>query len=236
MSSSTFERRRQRRTQAAGADLAALASGSVDRLMADIDNTLVRERARRESELDKQASSVAEVLESFGDQNTWWLHRLGSAETDVVNHVALTPSGVWVTAMWQEPGARVEVVFSGGPGTERLMVRGRDSSDRVQALSVQQRAVRRALAAYDVPVRGIMVFPDAQLPTIWAPIVGDFPVADAELAREELTAPGPVDDRQRLELRRVLRAEFPLTGRIGRPAGRISEHQFDRRSDRRSDR
>jgi hypothetical protein len=209
LSSSTFERLRQRRAQAAGEDLAALASGSVDRLMADVDTTLVRERARREIERDEQARSLAEILESLGDQSTWWLHRLGTSATGELDHLAITPSGVWVVALWQEPGARVEVVFSGGPGTERLMVRGRDRSDRVEGLALQHRAVRRALAAYDVPVRGLLVFLEAQLPTIWAPTVGDFPVADAELAHEELTAEGRISDRQRLELRRVLRSAFP---------------------------
>lgn len=209
MSSSTFERLRQRRAHAPGADLAALASGSVDRLMADLDTTLVRERARRDAERDEHARSVADSLEALGDQGTWWLHRLGLPAVTEVDHVALTPTGVWVTALWHEPGARVEVVFSGGPGTERLIVRGKDRSDRVQMLAAQHLAVRRALAAYDVPVRGLLVFLDAQLPTIWAPTVGDFPVADAELAHEELTAAGEVDDRLRLELRRVLRASFP---------------------------
>lgn len=207
MSSSTFERLRQRRASAGG-DLAALASGSVDRLMADLDTTLVRERARRDAERDEHARSEAETLEALGDQTTWWLHRLGSLDLGV-EHVAITRTGVWVVAFWHEPGARVEVVFSGGPGTERLMVRGKDRSDRVAALATQHRAVRRALAAYDVPVRGLLVFLDAQLPTIWAPTVGDFPVADAELANEELTAEGALEDRERLELRRVLRSAFP---------------------------
>ncbi len=209
MSTSTFERLRQRRAQAAGEDLAALASGSVDRLMADLDSTLTRERARRHAEKDQEARSAAECLEALGDQTTWWLHRLGSAAADHVDHVALTPSGIWVVALWHEPGARVEVVFSGGPGTERLIVRGKDRSDRVHLLAAQHRAVRHALAAYDVPVRGMLAFLDAQLPTIWAPTIGDFPVADAELAHDELTADGRVDDRLRLELRRVLRSSFP---------------------------
>ena len=209
MSASTFERLRQRRAQAAGEDLTALASGSVDRLMADLDNTLVRERARRDAERDEEARTAGECLEALGDQGTWWLHRLGSPATTEVDHVAITPTGVWVTALWHEAGARVEVVFSGGPGTERLIVRGKDRSDRVQALALQHLAVRRALAAYDVPVRGLLVFLDAQLPTIWAPTVGEFPVADAELAHEELTADGRIDDRLRLELRRVLRSSFP---------------------------
>jgi hypothetical protein len=209
LSSSTFERLRHRRNQAAGENLAALASGSVDRLMADLDTTLVRERARRDAARDEEARSAAETLEDLGDQSTWWLHRLGTAETGEVEHLAITPSAVWVTAVWHEPGARVEVVFSGGPGTERLIVRGKDRSDRVQSLALQHRAVRRALAAYDVPVRGLLVFLEAQLPTIWAPTVGEFPVADSELAHEELTARGPIGDVQRLELRRVLRAAFP---------------------------
>jgi hypothetical protein len=78
----------------------------------------------------------------------------------------------------------------------------------VEALAFQHLAVRRELAAYDVPVRGLMVFLDAQLPTIWAPTVRDFPVVDAELAFHELTAPGDLDDRTRLEIRRVLRSSF----------------------------
>ena len=208
MSSSTFERLRQRRANAAGEDLAALASGSVDRLMADLDTTLVRERARRDAERDQEARSVAEHLEGLGDQTTWWLHRLASPGTGRVDHVALTPSAVWVVGVWHEPGERVEVVFSGGPGTERLLVRGKDRADRVEALAFQHLAVRRELAAYDVPVRGMMLFLDAQLPTIWAPMVRDFPVVDAELAFHELTAPGDLDDRRRLELRRVLRSSF----------------------------
>jgi hypothetical protein len=209
VSSSTFERLRQRRAQAGGENLAALASGSVDRLMADLDSTLTRERARRLSEQDEEARSAAECLEALGDQTTWWLHRIGSPAVGLVEHLALTPSAVWVVALWHEPGARVEVVFSGGPGTERLMVRGKDRTDRVHVLASQHRNVRDALAAYDVPVRGLLVFLDAQLPTIWAPTVGDFPVADADLAHDELTAAGRIDDRQRLELRRVLRSRFP---------------------------
>lgn len=206
MTTIAFERLRLRRQDAG--DAPAELSGGIDHLFAGVQTSLERERERRTAVRAEQAACLAEALERAGGRDALCLHGRRAAGLDV-DHLVVTASGVYVVGAWLEAGARVEVAFAGGTSRERLMVRGRDKTAWVNGLVAQHDAVRAALAAYPVPVRGLMLFLDAQLPTIWAPTIEDYPVVDAVRAAELLRAPGPVDHSTRRRVWRALSEAFP---------------------------
>lgn len=213
MPTTTLQRLRLFRSDSAHDD-AALATGSVDRLLADVETSLERERERRCAVRDEQARSVADALDEAGGSQSRFLHRRQdpAGACGDIDHLAVTPSGVWVVGAWQEAGARVTVAFANGvcdDDRERLLVRGRDKTQLVRRLTCQLDAVAAALASYDVPVRGLLCFFDAELPRVWEPVIHGHAVGDAERARQVLQAPGPVGDRWRTDLHRVLAEAFP---------------------------
>lgn len=95
-----------------------------------------------------------------------------------IDHIVVTPSGVWVidTKRYQSgsPSLRVE----GGllrPRVEKLMVGGRDKSRLVDGVLWQVECVRKEVP--DVPVRGILCFVDSE----WPLLAGPFRVNGVEV-------------------------------------------------------
>lgn len=179
-----------------------------------VETSLERERERRAAVRAQQSRLVADVLEAAGGPGGLFLHqRLGGPDCGTeLDHVAVTPGGVWVIGAWQEPGARIEVAFSPGSADaerERLLVRGRDKTQLVKCLAAQHEAVAAALAAYDVPVRGLVCFIDAQLPRFCAPTIQGYPVTDPGAVRELLRARGSVGPSARRVVLKALTAAFP---------------------------
>ncbi len=110
-----------------------------------------------------------------------------------IDHLVVTPSGVWVIDAKKYKGApslRVE----GGilrPRVEKLMVGGRDKSRLVDGVLWQVECVRKAVP--DVPVRGILCFVDSD----WPLLAGPFTVNGVEVLWprklvSRLTSPGAV--------------------------------------------
>jgi hypothetical protein len=214
MSTSTIsiQRLRLRRPDPASCP-EALVAGSIDRIFSNVESSLERERERRVAVRVERTRSVSDALDEAGGPGTIFLHqRLAPALGCELDHIAVTASGVWVVGAWYESGARVEVAFHGGSyggDRERLLVRGRDKTQLVKCLSARIEAVRDALMFDDVPVRGMLCFLDAQLPTIWTPAIQGFPLGDLDLARKQLQVEGPLGGDDRLRISRTLADAFP---------------------------
>lgn len=111
-----------------------------------------------------------------------------------IDHIVVTPSGVWVidTKRYQSgsPSLRVE----GGllrPRVEKLMVGGRDKSRLVDGVLWQVECVRKEVP--DTPVRGILCFVDSE----WPLLASGFQVNGVEVLWprklvSRLTSPGAV--------------------------------------------
>lgn len=93
--------------------------------------------------------------------------RLSQANID---HIAVTPSGVWVIDAKTHKG-RLEVRRSGrllSPRVAELRINGRDQSKLVEGVQRQLHAVRAALrdGGFDVPTAGGLCFYGTELPSI----------------------------------------------------------------------
>ncbi len=191
------------------------AADPADLLLLDIEQSLEREQERRSAAREQQGRVLGDALAQAGGSDCLFLHELVGplGACGQIDHLAVTPTGVWVIGAWREAGARVDVTGDGG--RERLMIRWRDKSQRVKCLVGQQEAVAIALAAYDVPVRGLLCFSDAQLPRFGEASIGGFPVIDLHDASAVLSASGPVDDETRRQVRDVLAWSFPAARATG---------------------
>nr|WP_231126200.1 nuclease-related domain-containing protein [Motilibacter aurantiacus] len=129
-----------------------------------------------------------------------------------IDHIAITPSGVWVIDAKTHQG-ELEVRRSGGFLTarqERLYIRGRDQTKLLDGLAGQVADVTAALHAVDaaVPVRGALCFVGTELPWFGESINGVPLVGRRGLARllKRNGDLGP-DDRQLLA--EFLATRFP---------------------------
>ncbi len=94
-----------------------------------------------------------------------------------IDHLVVTPSGVWVIDSKKykgSPSLRVEGGFL-RPRVEKLMVGGRDKSRLVGGVLWQVECVRKAVP--DAPVRGILCFVDSE----WGLLAGPFQVNGVEV-------------------------------------------------------
>ncbi len=180
----------------------------------DLEASMARERERREADRVLQSRSIAVRLEEVAGFQSLFLHdRLrGRGLEGEISHVAVAPSGVWVVGATQYDGHRVNVAWAGGADEadrERLLVGGRDKTILVKALDSQRQAVRDALAAYDVPVAGLLCFVGAQLPRVCTPMIHGHVVCDEEVAGAHLSQDGPLDAADRQEIFEILERTFP---------------------------
>lgn len=109
-----------------------------------------------------------------------------------IDHLVVTPSGVWVIDAKKYKGAPSQRVEGGflRPRVEKLMVGGRDKSRLVDGVLWQVECVRKAVP--DAPVRGILCFVDSE----WPLLAGPFTVNGVEVLWPRklvgrLTAVGP---------------------------------------------
>lgn len=134
---------------------------------------------------------VGRALDAIADDSIRVLHDRRIPRTKAnIDHIVITPGGVWVidTKRYrgQRPARRVEGgLFS--PRREILLVGGRTQTKRVDAVSGQVERVRSVVG--EVPVRGVLCFVDAE----WPLFGGDFTVAGVEvvwprLLQKRLTA------------------------------------------------
>ncbi|HKZ15060.1 MAG TPA: nuclease-related domain-containing protein [Solirubrobacterales bacterium] len=133
-----------------------------------------------------------------------------------IDHIAVSPSGVWVIDAKRYKG-RIEVrkpLF----GDAKLVIRGRDKTKLVEGLKRQVDAVRARLAIVeqDVPVGGCfcLINPDGQaggsgLPLLRTLVIEGFPLFYPRKLSKHLIRSGPIDAEQRAVLAEALVELFP---------------------------
>jgi len=88
-----------------------------------------------------------------------------------IDHLAVTPRGVWVIDAKRYKDKRPRLKVEGGlvrPRVETLLVGDRDQTKLVDGMT-RQVGVVRALLADDVPVRGVLCFIEADWPLLEGP-------------------------------------------------------------------
>ncbi|NTW38511.1 MAG: NERD domain-containing protein [Cellulomonadaceae bacterium] len=156
-------------------------------------------------------------LDSLADKGVRLLHDRRIPRTRAnIDHVAVTPSGVYVIDAKRYAG-RPTLRVEGGlirPRTSRLVIGSRDGTKLVEGMHKQVGLVLDALAAAgvdDVPVHGMLCFVDAD----WPLIGGSFQIDGVSVlwprkAYERLTSSGPLIPAVVDELHRGLAKAFPV--------------------------
>lgn len=151
-------------------------------------------------------------LDRLADSGVLVLHdrRIPRRRTNI-DHLAVTPNGVWVIDAKNYNGT-VERRDKGGWFTvdERLYVAGRDRTKLVDSVHRQVTAVRDALGGTDVPVRGVLCFVWSE----WTLLARPFEIERVLVIwprslYKRLTAAGPLDLPQRQRLHERLAGALP---------------------------
>lgn len=130
-----------------------------------------------------------------------------------IDHIAVTPSGVWVIDAKTHHGS-LEVRRSGGlfsPRLEALYINGRDQTRLVHGLLKQVDAVRHQLAGVEatLPVQGALCFVGTELPWFGSSSIADVPLVGRRGLAKLLLRPGDVDAPDREAVAAFLDQRFP---------------------------
>ena len=139
--------------------------------------------------------------------------RDGSLSKANIDHIAVTPSGVWVIDAKTHQGS-LEVRRSGGlfsPRVEALYINGRDQTRLVHGLLKQVDAVRRELSAVEarIAVQGALCFVGTELPWFGSSSIADIPLVGRRGLIKLLLRPGDVDTTDREAVAAFLDQRFP---------------------------
>lgn len=160
---------------------------------------------------------LAARLDTLTDQGVLVLHdRRIPRSTANIDHIAVTPSGVWVIDAKRYKG-RPQLRIEGGilrPRVEKLLVGTRDQTKLVGGVLKQIGLVQEALhrgGFDDTSVGGMLCFVEAD----WPLIGGAFRIDGIEVlwpkkAAEILATPGPMSADRVIEIQRHLAAAFPM--------------------------
>ena len=122
-----------------------------------------------------------------------------------IDHLAVTPSGVWVIDAKRYKG-KVEVrkpLF----GQPKLLVAGRDKSKLADGLAKQVATVEAV--AGDIPVRGAFCLVDADLPLVGTLTFRGYPLLYRKKLAKRLNADGPVPPERVRKLAALLAERLP---------------------------
>ena len=142
------------------------------------------------------------------------LRRLdGTLSKANIDHIAVTPSGVWVIDAKTHQGS-LEVRRSGGlfsPRVEALYINGRDQTRLVHGLLKQVDAVRRELStvAASIAVKGALCFVGTELPWFGSSSIADVPLLGRRGLAKLLLRPGDFDANEREAVAAYLDQRFP---------------------------
>ena len=177
----------------------------------------VDDRPRRSTEVWAQGAAgeerVADWLDRLAEVGVVALHdrRIRGTRANI-DHIAITPWGVWVIDAKRYLKKRPDLITEGGflglGGTARLKVGGRRKDELVEGVLGQVERVR-AVVGDGASVHGALVFVDAD----WPLIGGDFTVRGVavlwprRLAKLLLRPEAPTVDVEALV--RPIAAEFP---------------------------
>jgi hypothetical protein len=116
-----------------------------------------------------------------------------------IDHVAVTPSGVYVIDAKRYKG-RISVERRGGllgPRTEHLLVGGRDKTKLVDGVLRQVEVLQRAMDDHSsAPVRGVLCFVDGDWPLFGTLEVRGVPVLPPRKTTALCKAEGPFGERE----------------------------------------
>jgi hypothetical protein len=163
--------------------------------------------------------AVAARLDALNGDHVAALHdrRLrrpdGTLSKANIDHIAVTPSGVWVIDAKTHQGS-LEVRRSGGlfsPRVEALYINGRDQTRLVHGLLKQVDAVRRELSTVkaSIAVQGALCFVGTELPWFGSSSIADVPVLGRRGLAKLLLRPGDVDTSEREAVAAFLDQRFP---------------------------
>ena len=156
------------------------------------------------------------ALAAMSDTGLLVLHdrRIPGSKANI-DHLVVTPAGVWVVDAKRMKGL-IECVDNGGwfRTDLRLRVRGRDQTEKlVGGVHRQVDQVTNALAdgpVAGVQVRGALCFVDAEFRLFAKPFaVQGVVVTWGKALRERLLLPGPIDPEQAAAVHRHLARSFP---------------------------
>lgn len=145
-------------------------------------------------------------MESRCTESTCLLHdrRIPGSRANI-DHLAVTPTGVWVIDSKQHKG-RVEVrrpLF----GDARLLIDRRDRSRLADGLARQVAVVATAVGP-GVPVRGVFCLVDAELPFLRTLTFRGYPLVGRRKLAKMLNAPGTLPDAQVQAVAALLEGRF----------------------------
>lgn len=130
-----------------------------------------------------------------------------------IDHIAVTPSGVWIIDAKTHQG-KLEVRRSGGlfgPRVEALVINGRDQTHLVHGLLKQVDAVRRELSTVgaSIAVQGTLCFVGTELPWFGSSSITGIPLVGRRGLAKLLVRPGDVDSSDREAVAAFLDQRFP---------------------------
>ncbi len=126
-----------------------------------------------------------------------------------IDHIAITPSGVWVIDTKRYKG-KIEVhrpLF----GKTKLKIAGRDQTKLVMGLAKQVELVAQVASAVlpDVKVRGAFCFVQGDLPLIGSLSISGYPLLHRRSLPKKLNANGPLTTEDVVTLTEKLARVFP---------------------------
>jgi len=153
---------------------------------------------------------VAEALAKHRGDAVVVLHdrRIPKSRANI-DHLAVTPTGVWVIDAKRYKGK--VAVSSPLFGSAKLTIGGRDKTTLMDGLKKQVALVRAVISeiAPDVPLHGALCFVDADLPLLGTLTFDGYPLLYPKALARRLNQHGPVAVRQRRELLTQLANHFP---------------------------
>ena len=128
-----------------------------------------------------------------------------------IDHLAVTPSGVWVIDAKRYAGRPTQRIEGGliRERTEKLLVAGRDRTNLVDGV-LKQIDLVAGIVPDDVPVRGVLCFIEAD----WPLVGGDFRIRGVDVTWPKrmyrtLRREGPLDSDRIAEMHRLLAETLP---------------------------
>ena len=127
-----------------------------------------------------------------------------------IDHLAVTPTGVWVIDAKRYAGQKIRVekpLFD----TAKLVIAGRDKTKLVDGLMRQVETVRAVIdeIAPGTPVHGAFCFVDGDVPLLGTREIRGLPILNRRSLAKRLGADGPVTDEAVAALATALADRFP---------------------------
>lgn len=126
-----------------------------------------------------------------------------------IDHIAVTPTGVWVidTKCYKGKVQITKPLF----GMPALKIAGRDKTRLVDGLAKQVDLVSIAVAGLDlqVPVHGCFCFVDSELPLLGTPSIHGFTIFGRKSLAKQLNATGALPADRTAMLAAALAERFP---------------------------